>query len=79
MIKKKHRSSSNIIIKEENTQGQEGNQAKTTDDFEVGKYSSKASRHLFLIRHGQYEINVKEANQMILTQLGFFQFNHFLI
>ena len=69
MIKTKHRSSLNAIKKEEQT-GQEGNQAKTTDDFEVGKHSSKASRHLFLIRHGQYEINAKEADLMVLTPLG---------
>ena len=69
MIKTKHRSSLNAIKKEEKD-GQDGNQAKALDDFEVGKHSSKASRHLFLIRHGQYEINAKEADLMILTPLG---------
>ncbi len=50
---------------------------KVQDDFEVAKNSSKASRHLFLIRHGQYEIKAPLSEQMILTALGmcfFFEF-----
>jgi hypothetical protein len=69
MVKIKHRSSLNAIKKEDQT-GQEASQPKTVDDSEVGKHSTKASRHLFLIRHGQYEINAKEADLMVLTSLG---------
>jgi len=43
---------------------------KTKDDFEVGKHSSKATRHIFLIRHGQYEIKANEAELRVLTKLG---------
>ena len=52
---------------------------KSVDDSEINKHSSKATRHLFLIRHGQYEVKAKEAHQMILTQLGkriFFYFTN---
>jgi hypothetical protein len=35
-----------------------------------GKEKIKVARHLFLIRHGQYNTNAKEANLMILTALG---------
>ncbi|CAF0717282.1 unnamed protein product [Brachionus calyciflorus] len=51
-------------------QKNENSEKKTTDDFEIGKKSSKASRHLFLIRHGQYEINAKDKDLMVLTPLG---------
>lgn len=43
---------------------------KSNDDFELNKASSKANRHLFLIRHGNYEINEKEHEKRVLTQLG---------
>lgn len=42
----------------------------TQDDSEIQKHSSKARRHLFLIRHGKYEIKAKERDQQVLTQLG---------
>ncbi len=43
---------------------------KAKDDFEIGKYSSKATRHIFLIRHGQYEIKANEPDLRVLTKLG---------
>jgi isochorismate synthase EntC len=54
------------------TQTNENNETvkKTVDDSEINKHSTKATRHLFLVRHGQYEVNAKEADKMVLTQLG---------
>lgn len=43
---------------------------KSKDDFELNKHSSKATRHLFLIRHGQYEIKANEPDLRVLTKLG---------
>ena len=43
---------------------------KSVDDFEINKHSSKATRHIFLIRHGQYEIKASHPDQRVLTQLG---------
>ena len=43
---------------------------KTTDDFDLNKHTSKATRHLFLIRHGQYEIREKDSSKHVLTPLG---------
>lgn len=54
----------------ENKENINENAKKTQDDFEVNKNSSKASRHIFLVRHGQYEVKAKEADKMVLTQLG---------
>lgn len=48
----------------------QNNEAKTKDDSEINKNTSKATRHLFLIRHGQYEIKANEAEKRILTCLG---------
>lgn len=67
-LEKPKRRSSDAKLSE-NSQQNVGKK-KTNDDFEVGKESSKASRHLFLIRHGQYEINAKESELKILTALG---------
>jgi serine/threonine-protein phosphatase PGAM5 len=69
LMKPKHRhfSSQNS---EANKENQPNDANKTVDDFEVNKHSSKATRHLFLIRHGQYEVKANEAHKMILTQLG---------
>ena len=64
---KKHHSLSNVTEKPETKNGG----LKTQDDLElVKKHTSKATRHLFLIRHGQYEIKEKESEKKILTQLG---------
>lgn len=54
----------------ESDQQQQQVPTKTVDDFDINKHSSKARRHLFLIRHGQYNMKTKEANEMILTELG---------
>lgn len=69
LIKPKNRHFSVQNLGESNKENN-NNEKKSTDDFEINKNSSKASRHLFLIRHGQYEVGAKEANQMVLTQLG---------
>jgi len=42
--------------------------AKT--DQEVDKKTTKARRHLILIRHGQYHVHAKEPDQKTLTALG---------
>jgi hypothetical protein len=44
--------------------------AKSQDDMEVGKKSTKARRHIFLIRHGQYQITNREKDKQVLTSLG---------
>ena len=64
----RHSVSSNLV--DSSKQNTENSEKKASDDSEIGKKSSKASRHLFLIRHGQYEINAKESNLMVLTALG---------
>jgi hypothetical protein len=48
------------------------NQQFTTsqDDSDILKHASKARRHLFLIRHGQYQIKEKEKHLQVLTELG---------
>ncbi len=46
------------------------NDEKSKDDFELNKKSSKATRHLYLIRHGQYQIKENEPEMRVLTQLG---------
>lgn len=43
---------------------------KANDDFEINKHTSRATRHLFLIRHGQYEVKASEPELRVLTQLG---------
>lgn len=43
---------------------------KSKDDFEINKKTTKATRHLFLIRHGQYEIKANEPELRVLTKLG---------
>lgn len=67
ITKPRRRSSETNLVQKSD---QNVNEKKINDDFEVVKNSSKASRHLFLIRHGQYEINAKEKELMILTALG---------
>lgn len=47
---------------------------QSKNDSELNKHSSKATRHLFLIRHGQYEINNNESEKKVLTMLG--KYNH---
>ena len=39
-------------------------------DQEVEKKTTKARRHLILIRHGQYHVHAKEHDQKTLTALG---------
>ena len=48
------------------------NQQFTTsqDDSDISKQTSKARRHIFLIRHGQYQIKEKEKHLQVLTELG---------
>ena len=72
LVKTKHSASVANVKKEEGQDDKQ--QLKTVDDFEVGRSKSRASRHLFLIRHGQYEIKAKEADLMVLTPLGIFFF-----
>lgn len=71
-IKRHRHQSSNQNNDQSKTNNTENtnNQNKTVDDFELNKNTSKATRHLFLIRHGQYEIKAQLAEQMILTALG---------
>jgi serine/threonine-protein phosphatase PGAM5 len=70
-VKTRHRSSLSSLNKKEEEKNAQGESAlKTVDDSEVAKHTNKASRHLFLIRHGQYEISAKDADSMILTALG---------
>lgn len=65
---KKHHSLANI--KEKSTTEQNAG-LKSQDDLElIKKHTPKANRHLFLIRHGQYEIKEKESEKKVLTQLG---------
>lgn len=59
--------SASTLTKVENTKPQD---EKAKDDFELNKKSSKATRHLYLIRHGQYEIKANEPEMRVLTQLG---------
>jgi serine/threonine-protein phosphatase PGAM5 len=69
----RHHSSSlnqNSDLNKVNNNENNVNQNKSVDDFELNKQTSKATRHLFLIRHGQYEIKAPIAEQMILTALG---------
>ena len=57
--------------KEESKQVAENNEKpKAVDDSEIGKQTSKANRHLFLIRHGQYEIKEPLPENHVLTQMG---------
>ena len=37
---------------------------------ELEKVKSSATRHLLLIRHGQYNLEGKDDSQRILTELG---------
>jgi len=73
-IKRARRSSSSsekkedIVLAEKNKAEDEGKKSK--DDSEVNKKSTRASRHLLLIRHGQYKINAEKAADMWLTELG---------
>lgn len=39
---------------------------------EMEKNKSTAIRHLFLIRHGQYNLNGRTDKERVLTELGFF-------
>jgi len=66
LTKPKSRNFSSNQLQESN----ENTVKKTLDDSEINKHSTKATRHLFLIRHGQYEVNAREADKMILTELG---------
>lgn len=59
--------SASTLTKVENAKPQD---EKAKDDFELNKKSSKATRHLYLIRHGQYEIKANEPEMRVLTQLG---------
>lgn len=46
-------------------------QPPPVDDLDlIKKHSSRATRHLFLIRHGQYELKEKDSEKKILTLLG---------
>jgi serine/threonine-protein phosphatase PGAM5 len=69
---KRHSSSTTLSSNADQNNNQQTNDHsnKTHDDSELNKHTSKARRHLFLIRHGQYHTNAKESHQMILTQLG---------
>jgi serine/threonine-protein phosphatase PGAM5 len=74
---KRHRHHSSSSLNQNNDQNKANNnenntinQNKPVDDFDLNKQTSKATRHLFLIRHGQYEIKAPIADQMILTTLG---------
>ena len=69
LIKPKSRHFSVQNLNESNKENLNG-EKKATDDFELNKHSSKASRHLFLVRHGQYEINAKDGSSQVLTPLG---------
>ena len=44
-------------------------------DGRESQEKSKATRHLFLIRHGNYVMNVEDKNQKKLTELGIKQLN----
>lgn len=53
------------------TKPKENASSTSQDDSElIKKHSSRATRHLFLIRHGQYELKEKDSEKKILTQLG---------
>lgn len=65
-----HSSSQHQNNDNQNKANNNENQNKPVDDFELNKQTSKATRHLFLIRHGQYEIKAPLSEQMILTALG---------
>lgn len=67
LIKPLSRSCSNMSHTEN-----QANDGKAKDDFELNKHTSKATRHLFLIRHGQYEIKANEPEMRVLTKLGKF-------
>lgn len=47
---------------------------KNSKEYEelLEKNSSKATRHLLLIRHGQYKLKETEADKKVLTDLGIF-------
>jgi serine/threonine-protein phosphatase PGAM5 len=71
LVKPKRHSSSQTLTSNVDENNNQLEQAKKTqDDSELNKHTAKARRHIFLIRHGQYESHAKEAHQMILTQLG---------
>ena len=69
LIHPKSRHASNLAHEQ---QAVANGEKKSVDDFEINKHSSKATRHLFLIRHGQYEIKASHPDQRVLTQLGIF-------
>lgn len=46
------------------------NVIKFQDDMDLGKKCTQARRHIFLIRHGQYQIGSREKDKQVLTQLG---------
>ncbi|XP_040203751.1 serine/threonine-protein phosphatase PGAM5, mitochondrial-like [Rana temporaria] len=37
---------------------------------QLKKYKAKARRHIFLVRHGQYNVNGETDSEKVLTQLG---------
>ena len=54
-----------------NTDNKEDKTDKVSDDSNVNKNSKKASRHIFLIRHGKYEIHERDSEKQVLTMLGY--------
>ena len=43
-----------------------------TDDEKLDAFKSKATRYIFLVRHGQYNLEGEEDQQRNLTPLGKF-------
>ena len=70
MIKRsKHHSASTKELNQQSEQDA-NKQEKAKDDSEINKHTTKASRHLFLIRHGQYNMATTNPDEMKLTELG---------
>lgn len=71
LIKPSKRRSMSDLFTSSSTKPKEDASSTSQDDSElIKKHSSRATRHLFLIRHGQYELKEKDSEKKILTQLG---------
>lgn len=57
-------------LKEEKSLVQIGEHSSAGDAELEKKYSSQATRHLFFIRHGQYELKENDNEKKVLTELG---------
>lgn len=55
-------------------------EAENKINEQIEKYKAKFTRHIFLIRHGQYNLEGKTDQERALTELGkieFFFFTYF--